>query len=86
LEAFVTTDADVQGAEVIIMSEEEWQAAIQHDLDREGLTREDLAEMAKDDDFVSAEAKQLWWLIRDERPKEPRQADVQVRHDPARAA
>jgi hypothetical protein len=81
----MTTDADVPG-QFLILSEEEWNAAIQHDLDKLGLTRDDLAEMAKGDDFSCIQAKSLWWLVRDSSPEKPGHSDAAVRHDTAVAA
>jgi len=42
---------------------EQWEAAVQRSLDRLGLTREELARQAEDDEFQSYEAFSLWFSI-----------------------
>ena len=41
----------------------QWEAEIQETLDRLGLTREELAKQAEDDEFQSYEARSLWFDI-----------------------
>lgn len=45
------------------MSQAEWDAAVQRELDRQGLTYEQLREMARRGDFASLAARKLWLAI-----------------------
>lgn len=51
-----------------VMSPEEWRVAVRRELDRLGLTYDDLACMSARRDFVSLEARKLWLAIGGRRP------------------
>ena len=55
-------------AEVFELSEEEWRAAANRGLRRIGLTFDELARQAAEDNFESIEAMKLWWVLDGERP------------------
>ncbi len=48
--------------EVIVLSPEEWDKALQKSLSKLGLTWEQLVDQAKTDDFSSLDARKLWLM------------------------
>ena len=48
---------------LIRLTAEQWEAHVHDTLDRLGLTREELAKQAEDDEFQSYEARSLWFHI-----------------------
>ena len=53
---------------LIVRTEEEWRAAANRSLQNLGLTFDELARQAKDDEFESIDAMKLWWVLGGERP------------------
>ena len=45
------------------LTPEEWNAAVEAALARVGVTREELKQQASEGNFVSTEARKLWYLI-----------------------
>ncbi|WP_432828970.1 hypothetical protein [Dactylosporangium sp. CA-092794] len=58
------TEPDDQDDEMWRPTREELAAAVQADLDELGLTREELARQAAEDDFQNWRARKLWTIIR----------------------
>jgi hypothetical protein len=56
-------DQPDDGVEVIKLTSEEYQRAVQNTLDRLGLSYEELEEQARRDDFVSLRARKVWLLV-----------------------
>jgi hypothetical protein len=59
----MTTSAQPDYPGVIEMSRAEWDAAVDRDLARLHLTRDDIRDMAKRWDFSSLDARMLWMVI-----------------------
>lgn len=56
------------GADVHVLTPNEWRAAVQRELDSLGLTFDDLADMSRRRDFTTLEARKLWLAIGGRRP------------------
>ncbi len=50
--------------EVAVMDRHEWRAACRQALDDSGFTYEQLAEMARRNDFESVDARKVWLIVR----------------------
>lgn len=66
--ARVTTQANPNpGVEVTRATPEEWRASIKRALERLNLSRQQLEDQARQQDFSSTEARKLWLAIVDQR-------------------
>lgn len=61
-------NTDHDDGHLIVRTEEEWCAAANRSLQNLGLTFDELARQAKDDNFESIDAMKLWRVLGGERP------------------